>query len=300
MGVIRTCRRRLKRSRMMTRTELPVTGFPNEPLVVASHPTLLGSKTQIQVEMISLKQGTFNDQPASFLLFDISQSMQNDVRQLKYDFEISNTRSSSTGHTRQPGASFSLVAYAPAHLFKPPYTIQPLAPPEKQPAAVKIERTTTGFTFVITKGKDADSVPRRLKVAFIVAHTDSLLLTVFPSFPLLNHIMSFRRNIISPFALDLAMEFRPVMTCARADQDCHPTCCDFGPEHMSPELWIRTLACPGLRGYMGNLTPDVSTLLCRTSLADCNAVGGLHGSVRAAALVSCCNADRRLPAVYSV
>ena len=260
MGILRRCQRRLRRSSMMTRTGIP----PGGPLiVVAAHPTVFGRLDQIQVDLLSLKQGTFNDQPASFLLFEINQSMRKHACHLSYDFEFSSAPAHPTGLLSSTERSFSLVAYGPAHVFEPSHTSPSSTSPSHLPPTVDMQRTPKGLTVSINKSDLADNLPDRMRVALVVAHTDSLVLTVFPSFSLLAHILSFRRNLVFPLSLDLAVEYRAVSTCARAEQDCHPTCSDFGHEHATPEFWMRTLACSGLRGYMGNPTPHVSPFACR-------------------------------------
>lgn len=195
-----------------------------------------GQRNEMQVELISLKQGTYESQLASYLLVEITEAMTKSIRQTRFDFEIGSAQPSTVADpSNKP---FSLAAYGPAHIVSPPRA------KVKVPASIEMRETPAGgLQLTVTRSQPGNvAVPFRLTMGMVVVHSSIIRLTVYATYDTLQRLLALVRFDAIPLFIDLATEFHPMPTCARGEQDCHTSCSEFGPDHMSPAFWHKLFA----------------------------------------------------------
>lgn len=223
-------------------------------LVVASVPDLFGDMFGVKVKLDSIKQGSYNSVPACLIKFSIENGISTEPSEICYDFRLCPFDEPEL--QQEPAARPSIAAYGPAHVTYPANQAKAAESDSARPASVIAYPTPNGVLLILRQGKPApDRLPAIFNFVMIVVHTQVVVLKVIPSYSDGRRARVFKRSTIRPIHLDLAAEPGDELniTCAQqGDGGCHPTCDDFGLEHMTLDVWKGFIIQDHLRHFDGD------------------------------------------------
>lgn len=248
---------RIQRAWPFTRIMPVIKQLPRYRLDIASHPSSNFESSGIQVSLVSVKQGNYLSQPASLLFLEIEWTILSYFPLSCFSFRLRPAFRLPT--TRSPSPTWFVAAYAPAtvseHLSEPSRC---MASGHQDSGRLAIQKTDNGILVIVEARPDGRSgFPGKINIGFVLVHSEAMQLRIYPSATGHRRLNVFRRTKVYPLNIDNSSELLPFRTCAiQGENGCHPSCSDFGPDHMTAERWHTLVRQWDLRQFKGN--PDDS------------------------------------------
>lgn len=246
---------RIQRSWPLVRLGRPITNFSIGSELVSSLPYTKYDTLSAQVELENVRQGTFRSEPATLLLFEASIACTGPFIETSIELRLSHSNFKTRASSDK--APLYIAAFGPARITEPP---EPgvSTTDQRELATVEMVRSPRGALLVVRSREQLRRIfPRTLQFGVVVVHKEPGDLRVLPSTTCSHRLKAFRRAKVRPINLDIEDELgKPIVTCAQQpDGGCHPSCKEFGPEHMTSWIWEQNLTKYETRYYIGD-PPD--------------------------------------------
>lgn len=258
---------RIQRRWPYVRTERPLKEQPGYNWVAAEAPDATGAIYGVKVELDGMRQGSFHSQPACLMKLSFTNGTVTPSAEICYDFRLSPVeKPGKKDNTDTPADSEPdsfIAAYGPAHITSSAAHASAAESKSGRPSSIIAYPKKDGLLLIVRR---STLFPRRLpqvfEFAMVVVHTQDVILSIIPSISKLRRAWVFQRSIVRPIRLDSAVESgEELNVCAlQGEGGCHPTCDDFGQEHMTVDVWKRMLAKHDTKKFDGDTPGSVSDL----------------------------------------
>lgn len=230
--------------------------MPDHRINLAEHPDSNIDAYGIQVRLENVKQGTYLSLPASLLVFEINWTISSYFPLTCFSMRIS---SLGRNHTESSTpVRWKVAAYAPAHIVEDPaISVRWPSNGRATPSWLSFRTTVDGLQLIVrARPYSRTGVPRKINVGFVLVHEAPVQLRILPSVKGHRRLSVFRRTKVHPLNIDNSSDLIPLATCANDTGECHPSCRDFGPDHMTADRWKTILQQWELDAFSGE--PDES------------------------------------------
>lgn len=225
--------------------------------VVAIYPNSTRDEFGIWITVNKNKQGTFDGRSATILIFSALLTGHRSYKETCFEIRL-------VSKEEKPGQSTVLraSAFGPSYVTEWPLNDAQIRTPNSLPATITSRPVRSGVLVFARSGRPGlGGVAKLVRFGVVVVHSGEVELMVLPSTSAAKWVTAFRRTRITPIPLDLAREAGSSFpTCAKqGDVACHPSCDDFGPDHMTPAVWKEQLAQGYVKDYDGDGPLTVSS-----------------------------------------
>lgn len=224
-----------------------------QPRTVTDFPIRTRGDAGIEVQLGDVKQGTYDSKSATLITFDVTLR---DVIKYPEAFIEIRMHSDAQRLSEERKSPPFVAVYGPSH-------IEEISPQARLGSRIPARVTMSVFpqgAILALHGRypETQVVPTTFAMGIVVVHEQTIQLRVLPSMTDCRRARAFRRTTIRPLELDMGGELgRSLVTCALQEEGgCHSTCDDFGPTHMTPEVWKRLLRKGWARFYDGESPQD--------------------------------------------
>lgn len=224
-----------------------------QPRTVTDFPIHTRGEAGIEVQLDDVRQGTYDSKSASLITFNVR--LRDLIRYPEAFIEIQ-MRSDAQKLSEERKSPPFVAAYGPSRIEEISHHARLGS---RIPATVTMSSFSQGAILAVHgRFPEAQVVPSTFAMGIVVVHEQTVQLRVLPSMTDYRRAKAFRRTLIRPLELDMGGELgRPLVTCALQEEGgCHSTCDDFGPTHMTPEVWKRLLRQGQARFYDGKSPQD--------------------------------------------
>lgn len=290
---------KLQRRWPYVRIEPPLKESPGWDWVTADVPDVSGARYGIKVDIDGMRQGSYQSQPACFMKLSIANGTLTPSAEICYMFRLcpaSQTSQTGTKKELDDKPCALIAAYGPAHITSTATQARAAESDLVRPASIIAYPKKDGLLLIVRRSKPAPHIyPRRFHFALVVVHTQDVNLSIIPSISNWRRAWTFRRSTIRPIRLDSAVQSGEDLSgCALQEAGgCHPTCDDFGQEHMTMDIWRRFLVNDDINRYDGDVPGNVSPLIIPARGVHPAGMGALRGdrvkkSVPVSQMQRCC------------
>lgn len=251
---------RLQRQWPFLKLDLPFNEDPVEFRTVADVPNANGHAGGATADLEVLIQGSYNGAPACLMKFTLEHAFINNSQETSFEFRLSSgIPGAAMGSTARRAPS--IAAYGPAHIIDP--STSPIGTHTKsaRPASITTYRTDHGLCVVVRRSKPGPGeLPSMFHFLMIVVDIQGVELRVIPSVDYRRRALIFMKTMVRLIFLDgPGTGPNEGAHCAlQGNGGCHPTCDNYGVEHMTLEVWKRNLDVGPIVEYGGVSPGNVS------------------------------------------